>query len=82
MPIQYISDASGKHSAVVIPIEEWKVLLTKCSELRSLESSSQSSQASPKPYNMNEFIGKLSPEAAEALQKYTQKSRDEWERNS
>jgi hypothetical protein len=82
MPLQYISDASGNHTAVVIPIEEWKLLLSKCSELQSLESRSQVGPSSPKPYTMDEFIGKLSPEAAEALQNYTQKSRDEWERDS
>ena len=37
MDLQYISDADGKHTAVVIPIEDWKELTTKHEELRDLE---------------------------------------------
>ena len=37
MDLQYISDADGKHTAVVIPIEDWKDLTIKHEDLRNLE---------------------------------------------
>jgi hypothetical protein len=82
MPLQYISDYSGNHTAVVIPIEQWNTLSNKYSELKSLESEARDSQTVPQKYTMSEFIGTLSSEVAEDLQTYTAKTRDEWERNS
>ena len=37
MDLQYISDADGRHTAVVIPIEDWKDLTMKHEDLRNLE---------------------------------------------
>ena len=82
MHLQYLSDYSGNHTAVVIPIEQWKALVKKYSDLQSLESDAQNGETAPKEYTMSDFMGTISPEAAEDLQTYTAKSRDEWERNS
>ena len=42
MDLQYLSDADGKHTAVVIPIEDWRDLTTKHEELKKLEQKSKS----------------------------------------
>ena len=33
MPIQYITDANGEHTAVLIPINEWQLITIKYSDL-------------------------------------------------
>ncbi|WP_262507383.1 hypothetical protein [Spirosoma radiotolerans] len=37
MNIQYISDAQGRHTAIVIPIEEWNNITAKHQDLKLLE---------------------------------------------
>ena len=34
MNVQYITDDSGKRSAVIVPLEEWKSITAKVSALR------------------------------------------------
>lgn len=72
MDLQYISDADGKQTAVVIPIEDWKDLTVKHEVLRDLE------HKSLKPKTMASFRGIITDEEAEELQEYVRKSRDEW----
>ena len=37
MPIQYITDTAGEHTAVLIPIHEWELITRKHADLKSLE---------------------------------------------
>jgi hypothetical protein len=79
MHLQYLSDDSGKQMAVVIPIDKWKALTTKYTDL---ESDIQNEEPTTKKYTMADFVGTISPETANALLAHTEQSRDEWERNS
>lgn len=49
MDLQYfLSDTNGRHTAVVIPIEDWNNITTKHKDLKALES----------PYS-SEFVAKI-----------------------
>ena len=72
MDLQYISDADGKHTAVVIPIDDWMDLTAKHQELLELERQSE------KPKKMSAFKGILTEREASDLQAYVTKSRQEW----
>jgi hypothetical protein len=37
MPLQYISDSAGNHTAVLIPITEWELLTHKHEDLKQME---------------------------------------------
>ena len=74
MPLQYITDNTGAHTAVVIPINEWEKLTRKHEDLKTLEA------APTKPkVKLSELAGKLSHETAEAMLNYVAESRNEWE---
>jgi hypothetical protein len=74
MPLQYILDESGKTTAVVVPIAEWEVLTEKHQDLKDLGKK-------PKKKGLSAFIGTISPEEADRMQKYVEQSRNEWERD-
>jgi hypothetical protein len=73
MPIQYISDNEGKHTAVLIPINEWELITTKHNDLKELETPSKVN--SPKP---SDFVGTLPKDIASQMQEYVRRSREEW----
>ncbi len=74
MPLQYITDNTGAHTAVVIPINEWEKLTCKHEDLKTLEA------APPKPkVKLSDYAGKLSQETAEAMLNYVAESRNEWD---
>jgi hypothetical protein len=79
MSLQYLTDHSGKYTAVVIPISEWEGIVRKHTDLKSLGDQPAELPLSPKKYTMADFAGTLSQEAGEALQQYVQQSRDEWD---
>jgi hypothetical protein len=79
MDLQYVSDSEGKHTAVLIPIEDWNYITTKYKDLKTL--------GMPKPSVIKKklsekYAGKLPADVAEELQNYVAKSRDEWNSNS
>jgi len=76
MAIQYISDISGTHTAVVVPIDEWNNMTAKRSDLKKLMKgkASQTKDAS-------RFKGLLTPEEAEKYDKYLKQARSEWDRD-
>jgi hypothetical protein len=74
MALQYISDNSGNHTAVVIPIDEWNNITAVHTELKELES--------PPKRKPSDFIGSLSKETAKKMLLDIEQSRNEWERNS
>lgn len=74
MPIQYITDTEGMHTAVLIPINEWELITRKHKDLKNLESTA----AKPK-VKLSGLAGKLSPTTAEAMLNYVAESRNDWE---
>ena len=78
MALQYISDNSGNHTAVVIPIEEWNNITALHHDLKELETA-----MSPNPPKKpSDFVGIISKETAKKMLLDIEKSRSEWERNS
>jgi hypothetical protein len=79
-PLQYISDYTGKHTAVVIPISEWEKIVRKYSDLKLLEGDSPGVDVIHGVSTMGDFAGTLSPETADALLTYVEQSRGEWDK--
>lgn len=76
MALQYISDDSGNHTAVVIPIAEWNDITTRHADLKDL-----SEENAPKLNNASRFKGLLTKEETEDYLKYLEKARAEWDRD-
>lgn len=74
MPLQYITDNTGAHTAVVIPIIEWEKLTRKYDDLKTLEAAPTKSKV-----KLSDLEGKLSHETAEAMLNYVAESRNGWE---
>ena len=74
MDLQYISDTEGKHTAVVIPIDEWNSLTDTYKELKTLEK--------PKQKLSEKYAGKLPAEIADEMQLYITQGRNEWNSHS
>ena len=72
MSLQYISDAQGKHTAVIIPIDEWNTLTAKHDDLKSLE---------PQKRKPSDFVGCISKATADKMIADIELSRNQWERN-
>ncbi len=74
MSLQYITDAKGIHTAVLIPIREWEKLKNRYSDLAELEKNNNTP-----PLKLSELAGKLSYETAEEMLNYVAESRKEWD---
>ena len=70
MDLEYVSGSQGKHTAVLIPIEEWNYITIKHQDLKSLGKTQN--RLSEK------YAGKLPSDVAEELQNYVTQSRSEW----
>ncbi|HEY4110178.1 MAG TPA: hypothetical protein VGM48_14260 [Puia sp.] len=79
--MQYISDHTGKHTAVVIPISDWENIVRKYADLKLLEQETIKENPSSRQYTMGDFAGALAPERADALLKHVEQSRNEWDRD-
>jgi hypothetical protein len=77
MPLSYLTDPSGRNTAVVIPIGEWKVLVKKHDDLHELEAKNEVKTKS----RISKYKGALSAKAGEALNKHVDQSCREWDRN-
>lgn len=73
MNLQYVTDTEGRHTAVLIPIEEWESLASKYKELKELEK--------PAKKLSEKYAGKLPAHIADELQAYVTQSRKEWNNN-
>ena len=79
MDLQYISDSNGKHTAVIIPIDEWNNITTKHQDLKTLDEPKKNFI----PQKLSEkYAGKLPAKIAEELQNYVTQSRNEWNNHS
>ena len=76
MDLQYISDTQGRHTAVVIPIEEWNNITAKHEDLKILE---RVADVSTK--NAARFKGILNNEEADKYTAYLNQARNEWQRD-
>ena len=74
MPLQYVTDASGNQTAVVIPIDEWELLTQKHEDLKELATTS----IKPKT-KLSSLAGKLSEETANAMLSYVEEGRNDWD---
>jgi hypothetical protein len=75
MALQYLSDASGKPTAVVIPIKEWEMLKERHQDLQQLEKPNFSLKKKP-----SDFAGTLPADIALLLQYHVAQSRNERDR--
>ncbi|HRO44168.1 MAG TPA: hypothetical protein PL009_15145 [Flavipsychrobacter sp.] len=76
MSLQYLSDNSGKHIAVVIPISEWKKMIQKHADLQELTGATMKEQK-PKP---SDYQGVLTAKEARLFQDHLSEIRKEWDR--
>jgi hypothetical protein len=76
MALQYISDDKGRHTAVIIPIAEWKNITAKHRDLQELME-----EKAPPINNAASIKGLLTDEEAEKYHKYLKKARNEWDRD-
>ena len=74
MPLQYVTDASGNQTAVMIPIDEWELLTQKHEDLKGLEAM----PVKPK-IKLSGLAGKLSEETTNAMLSYVEESRNDWD---
>ena len=79
--LQYISDYTGRHTAVIIPISEWESIVRKYADLKLLEQESSLEKESSDKYKMGDFAGILTPDKADALLQHVEQSRNEWDRD-
>jgi hypothetical protein len=75
MPLQYISDSAGNHTAVLIPITEWELLTRKHEDLKLLETSSKK-KTTKKP---SDFAATMPPDVAMAFKKQVEDDRSNWD---
>jgi hypothetical protein len=75
MPLQYITDTSGTNTAVLIPINEWELIILKHEDLKKLENL----EVKPKT-KLSDLAGKLSNETAEAMLQYVAEGRNNWDK--
>ena len=73
MPLQYLQNANGQTTAVLIPIDEWKAITEKHADLARLDK-----PVAAKSKKAADFKGILSPELTEDLQQHVEKSREQW----
>ena len=75
--LQYISDNSGNHTAVIIPIAEWNNITAKHQDLKSLENSGEIIHK----HKPSDFKGCISKETAVKMIADIELSRNEGDRD-
>ena len=76
MSLQYMLDNSGNTTAVVIPITDWELITRKHGDLKEL------AVLPGKKKKPSEFVGIITKEEAEKMQKYLSESRNQWDRDT
>ena len=77
MSLQFLSDDSGKTTAVLIPIQEWEAIVQTHTDLKKLAKPSRKE----KKLKPSDFRGIFSDKEATEFHKYLTKVRKEWDRN-
>lgn len=73
MNLNYISDSTGKHTAVIVPISEWNTIMTEYQSLKQVTKMPQKKKPS-------DFVGCISKETAAQMIFDIEQSRNEWDR--
>jgi len=76
MTLQYISDNSGNHTAVIIPIADWNEITAKYKDLKEL-----TEQVTRPKQGASRFKGLLTNDEAEKYNQYLKQARSEWDRD-
>jgi len=74
MSLQVIKAGLGKNAGIFIPMSDWEAITEKHEDLKLMVST----EPTPKK-KLSELAGTLSHETAEAMLKYVEESRNEWE---
>lgn len=74
MSLQVIKDGHGKNTGIFIPISDWEIITQRHEDLKQLVPIEPISKK-----KLSELAGTLSHETAEAMLKYVEESRNEWE---
>jgi hypothetical protein len=75
MDLHFLSDEQGKHTAVVIPIEDWNNITAKHKDLKVMEEPKKSKKPS-------DFAGCISKDLANKMIADIALTRKQWERNT
>ena len=76
MALRYISDNSGNHTDVIIPINEWNNIIAIHHDLKKLMEGKKTHTNSA-----SRFKGLLTNEEAEKYHQYLKQARSEWDRD-
>lgn len=68
LSLQYLSDYTGKHTAVVIPIALWEKIVCKYPDLRLLEQHPSREKACLRKHTMGDSAGSLASDSADGFQ--------------
>jgi hypothetical protein len=75
MPLQYISDSAGNHTAVLIPITEWELLTRKHEDLKQMELPKKETPIK----KASDFAGTMPADIARAFNKDIEDARKNWD---
>jgi len=75
MPLQYISDNAGNHTAVLIPITEWELLTRKHEDLKQRELPQKNATAK----KASDYAGTMPADIAKAFNKHIEDERNQWD---
>jgi hypothetical protein len=75
MPLQYISDSAGNHTAVLIPITEWELLTRKHEDLKQMELPKKEAHIK----KASDFAGSMPADIAKAFNKHIEDARNQWD---
>ena len=78
MELQYLSDNNGKHTAVVIPIQDWEILTQKHEDLKSLETENIKPKSKKKLSEIFAGSLNLTDKQYNEFQESVKQSRNEW----
>lgn len=80
MDLQYISNENGEKTAVIISINDWNNITAKHEDLKEMEEKVSKFETSLKR-KPSDFVGIISGQEADEMQKYLKKARGEWDRD-
>jgi len=75
MPLQYITDNAGNHTAVLIPITEWELLTRKHEDLKQMELPKKEAPLK----KASEFAGSMPADIAKAFNEHIEVARNQWD---
>ncbi len=74
MRLQILKDGYGNNTGVFVPMKDWETITQKHQDLKELVTIEPLQKR-----KLSELKGKLSKETADAMLKYVEEGRNEWE---